>query len=93
MTATGWPGRRAGPGAAGVGAAACAACCVGPVVGFLAAAGVASVLAAAVLGVVGLVVVGATVTVWQRRRRPRRCVPGADPVPVDAPGLGPKMSR
>lgn len=37
----------------GIGGAACAACCVGPILGFLAAAGVFTVAGAATFGAVG----------------------------------------
>jgi 4-amino-4-deoxy-L-arabinose transferase-like glycosyltransferase len=48
----------------------------GPIVGFLAATGIASVLGAVVFGVVGLVVVLAVAAVlWHRRRRRQHCEP------------------
>jgi hypothetical protein len=81
--------RNAGLGVLGVGAAACAACCAGPILGFLAATGIASVLGAAVFGIVGLVVVLAVavvVHVRRRRRRPACATPtSTGPAPVDAP--------
>jgi hypothetical protein len=82
----GTPDSKAGLGVLGVGAVACAACCAGPVLGFLAATGIATVLGAVVFGVVGLVVVLAVAAVLyqRRRRRAQRCAPtGA--VPVDVP--------
>ena len=52
------------------GAAACAVCCAGPIVGFLAAIGLGTALGVAVFGAIGLVVAAlATFTVLQRRRR------------------------
>ena len=83
---------RAGLGVVGVGAAACAACCAGPVFGFLAATGIASVLGAVAFGVVGLIVVAAVAALlWQRHSRDARaCGTGSEPVPVDAPR---RMSR
>jgi hypothetical protein len=51
------PDAKAGVGLVGVGAAACAACCAGPILGFLAATGIASVLGAVIFGAVGLVTV------------------------------------
>lgn len=83
------PDRRAGLGVLGVGAAACAACCAGPVLGFLAATGIATVLGAVVFGVVGLVVVLAVAAVLyqRRRRRAQHCAPTIGTVPVDAPQL------
>jgi hypothetical protein len=72
------------------GAAACAACCAGPILGFLAATGIASVLGAVVFGVVGLLVVLAVAAVLyqRRRRRAQQCAPAPGPVPLDAPQLG-----
>jgi hypothetical protein len=83
------PGPKAGLGVVGVGAAACAACCAGPILGFLAATGIASVLGAVVFGVVGLVVVLAVAAVLyqQRRRKARQCAPATGAVPLDAPQL------
>jgi ethanolamine transporter EutH len=81
------PNPKASLGVLGVGAAACAACCAGPILGFVAATGIASVLGAVVFGVVGLVVVLAVAAVlYQRRRgRARQCAPTAGAVPLDAP--------
>lgn len=53
------------------GVAACAACCAGPVVGFIAAAGAAAALGFAALGLVGLLL-GVAVFVVLRRRHRRR---------------------
>jgi membrane protein implicated in regulation of membrane protease activity len=83
---------RAGAGILGLGAVACAACCAGPIVGFLAAAGVTAVLGAVVFGVAGLAVVAVVVAVlWRRRRRARSCSASPSPngpVRVDPPRLG-----
>jgi ethanolamine transporter EutH len=81
---------KASLGVLGAGAAACAACCVGPILGFLAATGIASMLGAVVFGLVGLVVVLAVAAViWQRRHRQRQqqCAPGSGPVTLEAPQL------
>jgi hypothetical protein len=80
---------KAGLGVLGVGAAACAACCAGPILGFVAATGIASVLGAVVFGVAGLAVVLAVAAVLYRRRRrkARHCAPRAGAVPLDAPQL------
>jgi hypothetical protein len=79
---------RASLGVLGAGAAACAACCAGPIVGFLAATGIATVLGAAIFGLVGLVVVLAVAGVlYQRRRKAQRCAPSPGPVSIDAPQL------
>jgi hypothetical protein len=83
------PNPKSSLGVLGVGAAACAACCAGPIVGFLAATGVASVLGNVLFGVVGLVAVLAVAAVlYQRRRRKaRHCAPTTGAVPLDAPWL------
>ena len=83
------PTPKAGLGVLGVGAAACAACCAGPILGFVAATGIASALGAVAFGVVGLVAVLAVAGVLLRRRRRKagRCAPAAGAVPLDAPAL------
>lgn len=84
------PTPKAGLGVLGVGVAACAACCAGPVLGFLAATGIASALGAVAFGTVGLLVVLAVAAVvYQRRRRTARaCAPTpSGPIPLDAPQL------
>lgn len=61
---------RAGAGVLGVGAAACVACCAGPIVGALSAIGIASVAGYLLAGSVAIVVgVGAIAVVLVRRRR------------------------
>ena len=77
------PNPKASLGVLGVGAAACAACCAGPILGFVAATGIASLLGAVVFGVVGLAV--AAVLYQRRRRRARHSAPTAGAVPLDAP--------
>jgi hypothetical protein len=77
-------------GVLGAGAAACAVCCAGPVLGFLAATGVASALGAVIFGLAGLIVVLAIAAVvgYRRRRRRTRCAPAdAEPVAIAAPEL------
>lgn len=83
------PSPNTGLGVLGAGAAACAACCAGPILGFLAASGIASVLGAVAFGVGGLIVVLAIAAVlWpRRRRRARECDAAPGPVRVDAPQL------
>jgi hypothetical protein len=83
------PSPKAGLGVLGAGAAACAACCAGPILGFLAATGIASVLGAVVFGVVGLMaVVAVAALIWQRRRRAaRQCATAPGPVKVAVPQL------
>jgi hypothetical protein len=90
MRSSGTPGPAAGLGLVAAGAAACAVCCAGPILGFLAATGIASALGAAVFGVAGLVaVLAVAAVVWLRRRRARRCTPAGSsgPTPVAAPRL------
>lgn len=83
------PSPKAGLRVLGIGAAACAACCAGPILGFLAATGIASVLSAVVLGVVGLVAVLAIAAVLlvRRRRQAHECTPTQGAVALAAPQL------
>ncbi|MEY2582151.1 MAG: hypothetical protein QOE09_2000 [Ilumatobacteraceae bacterium] len=71
----------------GVGVVACAACCAGPIIGFLAAIGFGTAAGVALFGTIALVFGAvAFVLVLGRRRRSRRiCEPGAVPgaVPVE----------
>ena len=80
---------KTGLGVVGAGAAACAACCVGPILGFVAASGIALVLGAVVFGAAGLLVALAVAAVLRRRRSERagRRSPTAGPVPGDTPLL------
>jgi hypothetical protein len=72
----------------GVGVAGCAACCAGPVLGYLAALGAGTLLAVSVLGVLGLVAAGVGVTWFLRSRRRRAaCSPGPFEVDVPAPTM------
>lgn len=64
-----------------LGAAACVACCAGPVLGFLAAIGVGTALGVIALGAAGLAIAILAIVPITRRRR-------ADPCAVDeAPTL------
>jgi hypothetical protein len=82
------PDVKTGAGVLGVGAAACAACCAGPILGFLAGVGLTAAVGAVLFGVVGLVVALAAGAVLWRRRQARRCQPGpSEPVAVEAPRL------
>ena len=78
--------KREGAALVGVGAAACAVCCAGPILGFLAAIGLGTAAGAAVFGV-GALVVGAAITAFvivRRRRRAASCAPvGVEPTPVE----------
>jgi hypothetical protein len=71
----------------GVGAAACAVCCAGPILGFLAAIGVGAAFGFALFGLVGLVVAVLVGVVLDRRRRQRRakCAPIPQTVDVESP--------
>jgi mercuric ion transport protein len=60
----------------GIGAAACAACCAGPILGFVAATGILTAGGLAAFGTVGLLVaIPAIALIVKRRRRPRTCAP------------------
>jgi hypothetical protein len=81
---------KAGVGVVGVSAVACAACCAGPILGFLAAVGVTAAVGAALFGVVGVAAVLVAALVWRQRRRARRCRPApapAEPLAMAAPRL------
>jgi hypothetical protein len=80
---------KTGAGVLGVGAVACAACCAGPILGFLAGLGLTAAVGAVLFGVVGLVVVLVVAGVLWRRRQ-RRCGPTpsqSESVAVEAPRL------
>jgi len=68
----------------GVGVAACAACCAGPILGFLAAIGLGTAAGFALFGAFALVLgaAGVTFVVFRRRRRAAGCIPVASPEPV-----------
>ena len=74
----------------GVGAAACAVCCAGPILGVLAAIGLGSAAGFAVFGVGAIVTGAAAVVLVAERRRRRRATIGAsavEPVPVELTGM------
>ena len=68
----------------GAGAVACAVCCAGPILWFLAAIGVGTILGVAVFGAIGLVVavVGTIAIVRRRDRRTNACSTSAE-LPVN----------
>lgn len=70
----------------GAGAAACAVCCAGPILGFLAAIGLGTAAGVAVFGAAGLLIaaIGITVVLGRSRRRSTTaCEPAVDqPVTV-----------
>jgi hypothetical protein len=70
----------------GIGAAACVACCAGPIVGFVAAAGVLTATSVVLFGTVGLfVAIPALVVMARRRARPPTCTPANEPTSVASP--------
>ena len=69
-----------GAGILGVGAAACAACCAPLIIGFLAAASIATLIGVVLFGVLGLAVVAVAIAASLRRRRAHE--PTSSPVPV-----------
>jgi mercuric ion transport protein len=79
--------KRDGAAVVGVGVAACAVCCAGPILAFLGAIGLGTLLGVAVVGVVGLVVALLAVPVVLRWRRRRRCSDPVASVPVAAPKM------
>jgi hypothetical protein len=73
-----------GLGVLGVGAAACAACCAGPILGFLAAIGIGTVAGVALFGLAGLVVAAVAIPLFvRRRRRTGSTCTSAESVPVE----------
>jgi hypothetical protein len=83
------PDPKASLGVLGAGAAACAACCAGPVLGFLAATGIASILGALVVGTLGLLIALAVAAIVHQRRRRKtdHCTPTTGTAPLDTPTL------
>lgn len=72
----------------GVGAAACAVCCAGPILGILAAIGLTTAAGAALFGLAGLAIAALAIPVIvSRRRTTATCAPVTEPVAVlrDAP--------
>lgn len=66
----------------GIGAAACAVCCAGPILGFLAASGLGTALGAFLWGAGAMIVGAAVVALVIARRRRQRCAPVGEPVGV-----------
>lgn len=85
--------RRENAAIVGVGVAACAACCAGPILGVLAAIGLGTSAGFALFGTLAIVI-GAAVFVFvlvRRRRRTAICVPAdaAAPIPVELTEMRP----
>lgn len=76
--------KRQGAALVGVGVVACAACCAGPIIGFVAAIGLGTAVGFAMFGAVALVVGGLTLLLVLRRRRQARAASCQnDSVPVE----------
>jgi uncharacterized membrane protein YccC len=72
----------------GVGAVACAACCAGPIIGFLAAIGLGTAVGIALSSLIGMAIAAIGVFIVLRRRRRRQastCSASAPPIAVEAP--------
>jgi hypothetical protein len=70
----------------GIGAAACVACCAGPILGFVAATGLVTAGGLALFGTIGLLAaIPGIALIARRRRQPTMCVPSDEPVAVPAP--------
>lgn len=81
-------GRKDGVAIVGVGVAACAACCAGPIIGFVAALGLGAAVGFALFGALGLVAaVVAVILVRRLRRRQVACGPAEQIVSIDPPGV------
>lgn len=65
----------------GIGAGACVACCIGPIVALLGALAALGVVATFLLGAAGLLIAAASLVALVAVRR-RRATPSAEPVPV-----------
>lgn len=80
--------RRDGFGVLGIGAAACLACCAGPILAFLGGLSLAGAVSSWFIGGTGLVVAavaGSAYLMVLRRRRPGCDTEPAEPVAVDSP--------
>ena len=80
--------KRKALGILGFGAAACVACCIGPILAVLGAITAAGVISTLAIGAAGLAIAaaGAVAFVAVRRRRPAGCQPASnEPVAVASP--------
>lgn len=68
----------------GVGAAACLACCAGPILAFLGGLGIAGLASTLLIGAGGLLITAAAIAAFivVRRRRTTCATPDEGPVPV-----------
>lgn len=82
---------RENAGIVGLGIAACAVCCAGPILGVLAAIGLGTAAGVALFGTFAIVIGAAAVALVlaRRRRRPAVCTPAdtSAPVPVEITGI------
>ena len=71
----------------GVGVAACAACCAGPIIGFIAAIGLGTAVGFALFGSATLAIgaIAIVVVLRRRRRRANACTTTSASVAVDLP--------
>lgn len=69
----------------GVGAVACAACCAGPIIGFLAAIGLGTATGIAFSGLLGVAIatIGASIVLRRRHRKSNACRTAVAPVAVE----------
>ena len=81
--------KKEGAAIVGVGAAACAACCIGPILGFLGAIGLGTITGVLLFGIAGLLiaVTGIAVFTLRRRRRSTACATGPEIVAVEMPTI------
>ena len=83
--------KRDGAAVVGVGLAACAACCAGPILGVLGAIGLGTLTGVLLFGTVGLLFAGAALVLIVARRRQRRrtagCTAAPQVVAVDMPTI------
>jgi hypothetical protein len=72
----------------GFAAAACVACCIGPILGVLAAIAALGLASSVLIGAVGLIVAAAAVAAFVivRRRRTSSCSTATEQVPVELTG-------
>lgn len=75
--------KRSAAGVVGFGVAACAACCAGPVVAFLAAAGLLTAGSIAMFGLAGLLIVVPVATWFRGRRANQQTCATPSVVPVE----------